>query len=218
MNQEDDDCSWRLFTSEDMIDGYKALKRRKKCTKMNKDVRSSSNKDTSEASPATPCHTSNRESKHVFKRATRFDENNENSPFSVLTNISTVTDDHGSMEQGSNTATLSTRKPCTRTPLSNITNIPSFTNLPNRRDKRKGKAINKDWEDVPLKDWSRNLFEEEFSNRTKTIPNLYDDKDETTAEGGYFSDDGLFDSECSEDDLHGPTNSEPDCSSESENG
>ncbi|XP_063949879.1 uncharacterized protein LOC135152724 [Daucus carota subsp. sativus] len=122
------------------------------------------------------------------------------------------------MEQGSNTATLSTRKPCTRTPLSNITNIPSFTNLPNRRDKRKEKAINKDWEDVPLKDWSRNLFEEEFSNRTKTIPNLYDDKDETTAEGGYFSDDGLFDSECSEDDLHGPTNSEPDCSSESENG
>ncbi|KAL1802171.1 hypothetical protein ACET3Z_030818 [Daucus carota] len=56
MNQDDDDRSersWRLFTFEDMIDGYKSLKRRKRGMKMNKDGRSSSNNQTPSTSPST---------------------------------------------------------------------------------------------------------------------------------------------------------------------
>lgn len=77
-----------------------------------------------------------------------------------------------------------TKKACTRTPLSNITNtplsnitsIPSGTKVQQKRDKRKGKAVHNDWENIPLNDWSRNLFDEEFSKKPNTAPHLYDDK------------------------------------------
>ncbi|KAL1805357.1 hypothetical protein ACET3Z_028425 [Daucus carota] len=154
--------------------------------------------------------------KEINNPGSYFDENNRNSPHSVLTNLLSSPMTQSTIKQGSAMPHVSTQKHCNRTPLSNITNLQSSTQLHNTRDKRKGKAVQKDWENIPLKEWSRNLYEEEFTNRPNAGPNLYDDKDETAKEGVCFSDDGLFDSESSDDDLMGSTMFPPEDSSEAE--
>lgn len=85
---------------------------------------------------------------------------------------------------GASIPDITMKKACTRTPLSNITNIPPSTKLEPKRDKRKGKAVHNDWENIPLKDWSRNLFDDEFSKTPNTAPHLYDDKGCVNFENG----------------------------------
>uniref|UniRef100_A0A161XWU3 Uncharacterized protein n=1 Tax=Daucus carota subsp. sativus TaxID=79200 RepID=A0A161XWU3_DAUCS len=66
--------------------------------------------------------------------------------------------------------------------------------LESRNSREKGRAKESNWEHAPLKDWSRNLFAEEFSTNKSTNSVLYDeDLEETRFEAAYFSDDSSSD-------------------------
>ena len=49
------------------------------------------------------------------------------------------------------------------------------TNLESNNFAEKGKGKVSNWKDAPLKDWSRNLFAEEFSTNKSTDSVLYDE-------------------------------------------
>ncbi|XP_017251519.1 uncharacterized protein LOC108222125 [Daucus carota subsp. sativus] len=137
----DKDTSWRLFTSEDMIDGYKALKRRKKTARN-------------------------------VKKVCGLSVNNSEAPNSSRLSSTSLTSERLKSKSCKNK--MSQERPL-RTPFTDITNkLPRSKSKTNEdRDKAKAKYCTRG--NAELKDWSRNLFEDEFSKKQTASAIVYDE-------------------------------------------
>uniref|UniRef100_A0A166AS76 Uncharacterized protein n=1 Tax=Daucus carota subsp. sativus TaxID=79200 RepID=A0A166AS76_DAUCS len=232
----DEDNSWRLFTSEDMIQGYKSLKRRKTA----KTVKKASREKISSHATETATQPGHSKAETMLDKldmnSTIAEDMDTESPASAITYLQET--DHAGTRQSCKSILQEQKRP-PRTPFTDITNtldscallttkvrgkdkakktkfnssnivdeenaktstLQSFedrihkvkgktTNFETNSAKEKGKAKISNWENATLKDWSRNLFAEEFSTDKSTNSVLYDeDLEETRVEASYYSDD-----------------------------
>uniref|UniRef100_A0A166G4H0 Uncharacterized protein n=1 Tax=Daucus carota subsp. sativus TaxID=79200 RepID=A0A166G4H0_DAUCS len=259
MSNDDEDNSWRLFTSEDMVQGYKALKRRKKARivknhadfqftetlgeanissvrgrkkhQLNSPSAGMIHKIDELGSSAVDMDIPNATPKSTITSVRETSTRHVNSPFTgVLDNAemlrsiavdmdipsatpkSTITSLHETWRSESCNSKFQRHDRSSRTPFADITNTVQRNTSHNNNDrvkgkgkktemesnngidKGKGKSVN--LEDATLKEWSRNLFEEEFSTNPSRDSVLYDENlEETRCEPQILSDDSETDLE-----------------------
>nr|XP_017246302.1 PREDICTED: uncharacterized protein LOC108217905 [Daucus carota subsp. sativus] len=257
--KDDEDNSWRLFTSEDMVQGYKALKRRKKARivknhadfqftetlgeanissvrgrkkhQLNSPSAGMIHKIDELGSSAVDMDIPNATPKSTITSVRETSTRHVNSPFTgVLDNAemlrsiavdmdipsatpkSTITSLHETWRSESCNSKFQRHDRSSRTPFADITNTVQRNTSHNNNDrvkgkgkktemesnngidKGKGKSVN--LEDATLKEWSRNLFEEEFSTNPSRDSVLYDENlEETRCEPQILSDDSETDLE-----------------------
>nr|XP_017217080.1 PREDICTED: uncharacterized protein LOC108194638 [Daucus carota subsp. sativus] len=105
------------------------------------------------------------------------------------------------VESGSCPSTFQSVNQLPRTPFRDITNVSRNQKNAQHQQKPKGKAKQNKWEDVPLNAWSRNLFDQEFSqNHTNNNSVVYDEIcEETRFKNATVTDEDLFEVEDSYD-------------------
>uniref|UniRef100_A0A175YI95 Uncharacterized protein n=1 Tax=Daucus carota subsp. sativus TaxID=79200 RepID=A0A175YI95_DAUCS len=216
--QDDQDNSWRLFTSEDMVQGYKALKRRKKARIVKNNADFQFTETLGEATMSSVRGTTNR---HVNSPSTGILDNSGllgsaavDMDIPSATPKSTITSLRETWRSDSCNSKFQRHDRSSRTPFADITNMVQRNTSHTKCDRVKGKGKNAEmrsnngidqgkgksvkWEDATKKECSRNLFEEEFSTNPSSNTVLYDeDLEETRYEAQILSDDSETDLESS---------------------